>query len=156
MKFLLKIVALPEGGGSEISAKIAEKWPKIFRRLPAVNLLLKISKVRKIEFLQFLQEFPTPPPLEEPKILEEISFSGSFDLRFSSKLGRISELRHPFHGFFEKPFFRIFRNISWSNSPNFTSRSGAFSMQNSDFFCNSVVGQTTKRTSLDLLLRLFA
>ena len=24
MKFLLKIVALPEGGGSEISAKIAE------------------------------------------------------------------------------------------------------------------------------------
>ena len=37
--------------------------------LPAVILLIKISKVRKIEFLQFLQKFT--PPLWESQIFEK-------------------------------------------------------------------------------------
>ena len=45
MNFLLKILALPAGGGGKISARIAENWPKKIMLLPAVILLIKTSSV---------------------------------------------------------------------------------------------------------------
>ena len=108
MKFLLKIVALPEGGGSEISAKIAEKWPKIFSRLPAVNLLLKISKVRKNEFLQFLQEFPTPPPSGRAKNFRRNFVFWVVRPQIFLKIGKKFGTSTPFSWLFRKAFFSNF------------------------------------------------
>ena len=55
----------PRGGGVQISAKIAEK----VYTASCSDFALKISKVRKIEFLQFLQEFQPPPPSGRATIL---------------------------------------------------------------------------------------
>ena len=109
------------GGGVEISAKIAEiRFFGLLKFLKANSPQKAVFKFFWLILRNFSRNFP-PSPLwgSSTKFWEEISFSGSFDLRFFSQLGRISELRHPFHGFFEKPLFRTFRNIFSPNSLNF-------------------------------------
>ena len=111
MKFLLKFLALPEGGGVGNSCKNCRN--RFFRTFEIFNSKFTAGSLLKIfgQFLQFLQIFPPPPPLEEPKFWEEISFSGSFDLRFFFKLERISELRHPFRAFSKSHFFELSVNF---------------------------------------------
>ena len=105
MKFLLKIVALPEG--SEISAKIAEKWPKIFRRLPAVNLLLKISKVRKIDFCNFCRNFRPPPLWKSQKFKKKFHFRGRSTSDFSLNWEEFLSFDTLFMAFSKRHFFEL-------------------------------------------------
>ena len=102
MKFLLKILALPEGGGSRFLQKLQKK--SIL--LPAVISLLKISKVRKIEFLQFLQEFQPPPLWESHNSEKKIHFRG----RSTSEFSLNWELFRTF-----TPVPRLFRKATFLN-----------------------------------------
>ena len=147
MKFLLKFLALPEGGGSEFLQKLQKK----FYAASCSVSLLKISKVRKIEFLpKFCRNSsPPPPPFggQAQNFEKKFHFRGRSTSEFSLNWEGFSNFHTISVAFSKSHFFELSVTFFPQFGSNFCKNCQIF-CKNCRIFCNLVVGQTTKRASL--------
>ena len=119
MKFLLKFLALPEGGGVGNSCKNCRN--RFFRTFEIFNSKFTAGSLLKIfgHFSAIFAEISDPPPSGRATILRRNFIFGVVRPQIFLWIGKNFWTSTPFPGLFEKPLFWTFRKFFSPNSLNF-------------------------------------